>query len=65
MFFGDEVIGCISKENDYILKYKEFKNNLCWEENRDCQRYSHNVNLITCWSLTARCPPLSLSALRN
>ena len=50
MLFGDEVTGCMSKENDCILKYEEFKNSLCWEENRDCQWCSHNVNLITCWS---------------
>lgn len=50
MLFGDKILGCISKANDYILKYKELKNSLCWEENKDCQWYSHNVNLTAWWS---------------
>lgn len=33
MLFGDKVLGCIAKENNSVLKCKEFKTGLCWEEN--------------------------------
>lgn len=50
MLFGGEILGCKSKWNDDILNYKIFKPSLYWEENKNRQWYSHNVDLITCWT---------------
>lgn len=46
MLLGDKMLGCISKENDYIFKHKGLKTSLCWERNRHCRGLSHNAHLV-------------------
>lgn len=62
MLFGDKALGCISKENDSILKCKGFKTGLRWGENghRQWQSIWSHAGLRT-----ASCRPWLLSTVRN
>lgn len=65
MIFGDEILGWESKLNDHILNYKEFKDSLCWEENGNSQWYSHNANLIACWSAYSQMSSLAIEHIEK